>query len=438
MVNVNQETLSPCTEGLITCDLEGRVESFSAGAEQLLGYTATELVGVKRLAFLVPGRVALSHVNGWLTEARADTVEVETALLSKHGGLVAVSLQLTPRSSAGEVVGVRGEFRPLAGRQPDEVLPPITVGTRLASWLVITRAPFLTAALIAVLIGAAWSVARGGAESFAWGILAMVALGTAALQVAANTFNDYFDWQSGTDQANNAYFQPFSGGSRSIELRLITPSALLSVGLAAVAVAVTVGAVLVWLRGPWLLAYGAAGLFSAYFYTAPPLRLVARRGLGELLIGINFGPLIVAGTAFCLTGTVSPMDFVAGLPIGLLTTAILWVNQFPDAVSDEATGKRNLVVVLGKRAARWGYVALWVVAFGTIALSAILGWHPVGVSLALLALPLAFRTTHILVRHYDDRELVSACSGTIRLQLVTGLLMAIGLRWSSALTGWLL
>jgi 1,4-dihydroxy-2-naphthoate octaprenyltransferase len=289
-----------------------------------------------------------------------------------------------------------------------------------------------------VLIGAAWAVARGGQASFSWGVFALVAVGAVALQVAANTFNDYFDWRSGTDLANNEYFQPFSGGSRSIELRLITAPALFRVGLGAIAVATAVGVALTWLCGPEILGFGVAGALSAFFYTAPPLRLVARKGLGELLIGLNFGPLMVAGTAFCLTGTLTVMDFVAGLPIGLLTTAILWVNQFPDAVSDEATGKNNLVVVLGKRAARWGYVALWTAAFGTIVFVAAAGLHPVGVLAALFALPLALPTTRTLLRHYDDRKLVSACSGTIRLQLVTGLLMAAGLRWSSTFTEWML
>ena len=71
------------------------------------------------------------------------------------------------------------------------------------------------------------------------------------------------------------------------------------------AVGEAIGAWLAWVQGPALLLFGLAGAFSAYFYTAPPLRLCARRGFGELLVGLNFGPLMVGGTVFALTGTVT-------------------------------------------------------------------------------------------------------------------------------------
>jgi 1,4-dihydroxy-2-naphthoate polyprenyltransferase len=159
-------------------------------------------------------------------------------------------------------------------------------------------------------------------------IFAITLLGASALHLAANTFNDYFDWKSGTDQANSDYFQAFSGGSRSIELRLITLPGLLRLAIASSGVAALAGIALVLLVTPQILWFGLAGLFSAYFYTAPPLRLVARRGLGELLIGLNFGPLMVAGAVLALQGTVTWSHFLLGLPVGLLTTAILWINQF--------------------------------------------------------------------------------------------------------------
>jgi 1,4-dihydroxy-2-naphthoate octaprenyltransferase len=257
-------------------------------------------------------------------------------------------------------------------------------------------------------------------------VLALV--GALALHVSANTFNDYFDWTSGTDQENSDYFLPFSGGSRSIELGLITLPALFRLAVASLLVAVACGAGLLTMVGPSILAYGAIGAFAAFFYTAPPLRLVARKGLGELFIGLCFGPLMTAGTFTALTGRIEPAAFLVGVPIGLLTTAILWINEFPDAPSDERTGKHHLVVVLGKRAARWGYAALLVGALAVTLGMAIGGVVPWLAAAALVAAPLGVRATTVLFRHYADRALVAANRNTILLHLTYGLLFAFGLR----------
>jgi 1,4-dihydroxy-2-naphthoate octaprenyltransferase len=118
-------------------------------------------------------------------------------------------------------------------------------------------------------------------------------------------------------------------------------------------ISTSIGLILTIQKGPGVLLFGAVGAFSAFFYTAPPLRLAARRGLGELLVALNFGPLAVAGTVYALTGRVSWNDFLVGIPVGLLTAAILWINQFPDIEADRETGKYNLVVMLGRERARW-------------------------------------------------------------------------------------
>ena len=301
------------------------------------------------------------------------------------------------------------------------------------SGLVITRAPFLTASIIPILIGAAWSVASGRATPFPWVLFGLALLGGIAMHIAANTFNDYFDWTSGTDAANNDYFLPYSGGSRSIELGLISEKGLFRLASVSLGVAILAGLALMVVRGPILIAFGLFGIFSAYFYTAPPLRLVARKGLGELLIGLNFGPLMVAGTTYVLTGQLTWLDFFAGVPIGLLTTAILWINQFPDAKSDAATGKNHLVVVLGKARARWGYLLLLLASFAIVIAGVINNLFPSGALLILGGLPLAISATWVLIRHYDDRSLIRANVATIQLHALAGLLLAAGTLWSSNL-----
>jgi 1,4-dihydroxy-2-naphthoate octaprenyltransferase len=295
-----------------------------------------------------------------------------------------------------------------------------------ADWVTITRAPFLTAAAIPVFIGAAWSMFHHASAWNPW--LALAALvGATALQVAANTFNDYYDWVSGTDPANDAYFEGLTGGSRAIERDIISQKGMFRTGVAAAALATVLGALLIWVRGWPILAFGAVGLGTAFFYTAPPLRLVARRGLGELFVGLNFGPLIVAGTAYTATGEFSGADLLAGIPIGLLTTAILWANEFPDAESDATTGKNHLVVTLGKSLARWGYVAVVTTAYLAVGAGVALGWFPLGALGFAAGLPFALYAMYGVVIHYDDPELEQACQATIQMHLVSGLGMTIGL-----------
>jgi 1,4-dihydroxy-2-naphthoate octaprenyltransferase len=415
-------------KSVVVCDLEGRIQTFNQGAQEIFGYAPEEVIDQKRVSLFSPGLIVLEHVPTWLKIAREQgEFKTRTIFLHRDGSPFTADIRITPTFRKGEQIGYCGVTTPVPEIPPEQAIPPVKLSTRLFAWLVVTRAPFLTATLVPILAGAAWVSARGLAQPFPWLQFILVVLGGIALHVSANTFNDYFDWRSGTDQVNNAYFMPYSGGSRSIELGLISEKRLLRLAWVALVVAVLAGLPFLLQRGPVLLLFGLAGVFSAYYYTAPPLRLAARKGLGELVVGLNFGPLMVAGTVFALTGSLSWLDFFVGLPIGLFTTAILWINQFPDLEADALTGKNNLVVVLGRRSARWGYLLLMVAAFGSALLGTLLGYLPYSALLMLAGVPLAFYTTRLLFRHYGERTLIKANSNTILLHLVCGLLLVVGL-----------
>ena len=421
-------------KSVITCDLEGRIETFNEGAQQIFGYEPEEVIGKERVSLFSPGLVVLGHVEDWLETAKEEgEFKSETVFQRKDGTPFAAKIRITTTHRDGEQIGYCGMTERLPDKDPSEVMPEISLWTKLFSWLVVTRAPFLTATLIPILIGAAWVMSQGGLDQFPWMNFGLAMVGASALHIAANCFNDYFDWKSGADPANNEYFQALSGGSRAVEMGLISLKGMFNVAAAASLVATICGAVLIYLVGPGILLYGLVGLFSAYFYTAPPLRLVARKGLGELFIGLNFGPLMTSGTAYALTGAFHWVDLLVGVPVGLLTAAILWINEFPDAPSDEATGKEHLVVVLGKRAARWGYVGLLLGAFGLVGIGAATGIFPAGALLFLGGLPIAAYAVKVLFEHFDDRELVGANKATIWLQAVAGILMAVGIYWNEAI-----
>jgi 1,4-dihydroxy-2-naphthoate polyprenyltransferase len=423
-------------KSVITCDLEGRIMTANKAVEPIFGYRPEELIGYKRVSLFSPGMVVLGHVQNWLQTAKEQgEFRTQTVFLKRDGTPFTADIRISPTFKGGQQIGYCGVTLPRPDVPPDVAMPKTNLGTKLFAWLVITRAPFLTATIVPVLTAAAWVYSQGYVQPFPWYLFLLAFIGAIALHIAANTFNDYFDWKSGTDPANNEYFSPFSGGSRSIELRLITEKKLLLVAWSALAVATLAGLPILLTRGPVLLLFGLVAAFSVYFYTAPPLRLAARKGLGELLVGLNFGPLLVAGTVFAISGLVTWQAFFIGLPIGLLTTAILWINQFPDMRSDALTGKLNLVVLLGKERSRWGYVLLLAASFGLPVIGVVFGVLPFTSLLILASLPLAVSATRVLFRHYDDRALVKSNSSTILLHLVAGLLLAAGLSLSTFTSG---
>jgi 1,4-dihydroxy-2-naphthoate polyprenyltransferase len=422
-------------KSVITCDLDGKIETFNDGAQELFGYTPDEAIGRLRVSAFSPGEVVLGHVGGWLkTAVEHGRYEGETVFVRKDGTRFPARIRITPTFKQGQQIGYCGVTVPLEAVDAESVAPDIAVSTKIFKWLVVTRAPFLSATVVGVLTGAAAVFATTG--SIPWGLLGLVLLGTSLLHLFANTANDYFDWRSGTDQANTDYIVPFTGGSRSIELGLITPGRLLALAISLLVAATAIGAILMALQPQ--AARGIAGIgiiaaLAAFFYTAPPLRLAARKGLGELFIGLTFGPLLTLGTATVLRGELLWTDALYGIVPGLLTAAILWINEFPDIEGDRATGKLNLVAALGWDQARAGYVAILTAAAITVILLFAAGLAPIWALAALLAAPLAIKAAKILYATRVPAALRPACAATIQLQFVGGMLFAIGIALTTVL-----
>ena len=413
---------------VITCDLDGKLETYNEGAEKLFGYTQEEIIGKGRVSDFSPGQVVLGHVVNWLDEAvKKGAWEGETIFLHKDGHEMPCHIKITPtKGKNGEHIGYCGVTTPLETKTPDQVRPKISLMTKIFTWLVIMRLPFLTATIVPILVGAA--VANFMGYDVGWGWLGLTILGGSLLHIGTNTANDYFDHTSGTDEANYNYMVPYSGGSRSIQMGLISAKGMLTVSLVAFALSAVVGVPLIQKAGSMnVLWLGLIGFISGFFYTAPPFRFASRKGLGELLIGLNFGPLMVAGSALVQTGKILPEALLAGIPIGLLVAAIVYVNEFPDHDGDKATGKDTLIVVFGPEKARLGYVLLVAGAFTSIILMALNGTLPM---LSLIALPAAYfgvKAIKTLYKYYNDRLLLPANAGTINMHFVAGILFCIGI-----------
>lgn len=301
----------------------------------------------------------------------------------------------------------------------------------LPLWVVKLRAPFFTASIVPVCLGAAVAWARTGAFNLEY--FALTLIGALALHAGTNMTNDYFDHTWGSDEVNTEFANPFTGGSRLIQMGIVRPAVFLWQGLGFFAVGGLIGLVLALTCGLGVLWLGLIGAFSGYFYTAPPFRLV-RTGLGELLIGLNFGPLMVLGSAYVQTRALAGEPFVASLPVMLLIALVVWINQFQDMRADAAVGKNHLVVRLGRRRA----VAVYGLLLAAVYLSLLAGILFGGVTpfalLGFLTLPTAVKAYRVVRVHYDHpRELTPANAATVQVHLWTGLLITLGY----AIHGWL-
>ncbi|MDX6512784.1 MAG: 1,4-dihydroxy-2-naphthoate polyprenyltransferase, partial [Gaiellaceae bacterium] len=262
-------------------------------------------------------------------------------------------------------------------------------------------------------------------DGFSWWLGLLTLVGAACIHLALNVANDVFDTLSGVDEANVNPTQ-FSGGSRVILYGLLRmrSMALLSAGLYAAGIGIGLG--LAAMRGWSLLWVGIAGALVSVFYTAPPLRLV-HRGLGELSVGIGFGPIMALGAYFVQAREYALEPLLASLPVGILIALILYVNEVPDRPADAAAGKRTLPVRLSRENVVRGYDLAIAVTFGSILVFAATGLIARPAIVALAALPLAFPVRRALRSSYESPyALMPAMAKNIQLHLVTGLLLVAG------------
>ena len=420
--------MSEKLKSVITCDLDGKIETLSEGAVKLFGYSEREMIGKGRVSDFSDGQIVLGHVANWLNEAVIKGAwEGNTVFLHKNGKEIPCHIKITPtKGKEGEHIGYCGVTTPLKNKTPDEVRPKISILTKIFTWMVIMRLPFLSATFVPIFAGAAVTSMLG--QDVSWGWLMLTLLAGSLLHIGTNTSNDYFDHISGTDARNYNYSNKgLNGGSRSIQMGLISPKGILTIAIIAFTLSAVAGIPLIIKSGLSILWLGLIGFFSGLFYTAPPFKFSSRKGMGELLIGLNFGPLMVAGSALVQTGQLLPQAFLAGIPIGFLIAAVVYMNEFPDYDSDKATGKNTLIVVFGPEKARAGYVALVASAFASIVILAINGTVPMLSLIALLAVYFGYTATRTLYKYYNNRLLQPANWGTIIMHSVTGILFCIGM-----------
>jgi len=301
---------------------------------------------------------------------------------------------------------------------------------RLGVWLRVTRAHFLGASLFPY--AAAVAIARSQVRELPWGRVVVGGVAVALLHLGANLWNDYWDERLEADVHTH---QPtvWSGGSRPTVRGLITSGQAFGGSLLLLLSASVLGLYLDFTgRGHVIFWLGALGVALALAYSAPPARL-AWRGWGEVVVGLAFGPALMAGGQWLVAQDLLPAIGWAGAAVGLQTALVLLVNEFPDRASDRQAGKRTVVVRLGPRRAGQLAVLLWVLAYGSVGAGVWAGSLPGRALVVWVTAPLAGAIA-LMLHSWQRAEPQEGRSLPSTLQVLLHALFTLGLGWA-AVTG---
>ena len=286
---------------------------------------------------------------------------------------------------------------------------------QLRIWVAGARPRTLSAALVPVAVGTAAAVGQGSQTQ--WWRAGMALVVAMALQVGVNFANDYSDGLRGTDDSTRI------GPRRLVGSGLVEARRVKWAALCALAVAAAAGAVLAAAAGWELLAAGAVCLAAGWAYTGGP-KPYGYLGLGEVFVFLFFGLVATAGTAYALLERLDWFAVLCGVPVGLWAVALLVANNLRDISGDAVAGKRTLAVRLGERRSRLMYMAVLEGSYAAALVASVTGR---AAAAAVVGAPLAVGAVRRVLRGASGLELIPVLGATARVQLASGLAMAVGI-----------
>jgi len=286
-------------------------------------------------------------------------------------------------------------------------------------WIKELRAPFLLLPVVFVPLGLAIAWSAGHFDLFN-ALLTLV--GAVCLHASVNVLNDYFDFRSGIDLATSP--TPFSGGSTVLPMGLMSAREVLWLGSILLAAGLGIGAYFVFefAFDPVLIVILAFAAFSVVSYSS----LTSKLGIGETVTGLAFGPLLVLGTYYVQVHQLSIVPVIMGLPPGIMTAGILYVNEFPDTDADKSAGRNHLVARWGKVKAASRLRAILASAYAIPIAGVISGAISPFALIALISAPKALATSRLVKQNYDKvTELIPGMASMVMTTLLTGALLCL-------------
>jgi 1,4-dihydroxy-2-naphthoate octaprenyltransferase len=286
-------------------------------------------------------------------------------------------------------------------------------------WFNAARPRTLPAAIAPVLVGTAAAVFAADDLPRLGGFLAAL-VASILIQIGTNLANDYSDARRGADSADRL------GPVRVTSAGLITPRRVLTATWIAFGLAALLGIYLAWLAGWIILLVGLVSIAAGFLYTGGP-RPYGYAGLGEVFVFLFFGLVSVNGSYYVQLETLDWLPFGLSVAVGMLSTAILVVNNVRDIDSDRRARKNTLAVRIGRDKTRRLYVVLMLGAFFVLALTIVLNDGPWLALLGLTGIPMARDPIAAVTGRTDGPSLNKALAGSGAVLGVTAVLTSIGL-----------
>jgi 1,4-dihydroxy-2-naphthoate octaprenyltransferase len=287
----------------------------------------------------------------------------------------------------------------------------------LSAWIMAARPRTLSLSMTPVAVGVAlaWAAER----ELRWPAIVAALVGSMLIQLSTNLHNDAVDSERGGDGPDRV------GPPRVTASGLLDATAVKRGALACFAVAAVMGLYLVAVGGWPILLLGMLSIVSGWAYTGGPLP-IAYTPLGELFVVAFFGLGAVCGTYWLCAGDLGRAAVEAGLAVGLLTGAVLLVNNFRDAEADARVGRRTLAIVAGPQGTAWIFAGLMLLPFALL--------PPISRALphghvwpALITLPPTLALIYRFVREPPGRGFNRILVWTVQIQLLFNILLSIGL-----------
>lgn len=251
----------------------------------------------------------------------------------------------------------------------------------------------------------------------------LVLVGATSAHISVNAFNEYYDFKSGLDLVTRR--TPFSGGSGALPKRPDMAGTALVTAWATLGITAAIGLYFVAVRGMGLLPLGVLGLVVVVAYT----NWGTRRPLVCLIMpGLGFGPLMVMGTDFVLTGQYSWTAFIASLVPFFLVNDLLLLNQFPDLEADRSVGRNHLLIVAGKRKSGYVYIVMLILAYLVIGFGVYARQMPPATLIAFLTAAIAIPLIRGVWKYAENSgRLLPYLGMNVAVNILTPVLMAAGM-----------
>ncbi|MEZ4723430.1 MAG: 1,4-dihydroxy-2-naphthoate octaprenyltransferase [Candidatus Kapaibacterium sp.] len=288
--------------------------------------------------------------------------------------------------------------------------------------------PFsFSASLVPVLVGAMFALYYFEGEIL-WYLFPIIIFASLLLHSGTNLISEYYDLEKGVDRKDTF------GSSRVLVEDLLPPKTVLKAGYVSFLIGFILGLVLVYVHGLPILYLGLFGIAGGIFYTGKPIgyKYVA---LGDILVFLLMGPLMVVGSFFSLTGSFDWNVAIVSLPIGFLVTAILNANNIRDIKHDTEAKVKTLATILGIGAAKKEYYILVFGAYLSVVLMVLFGLLEYWALIVIISLPVAIKNAKdISLAQVNNPETIAIMDiKTAQLHMQFGLLLTISLLLSAIL-----